>query len=88
MAASLRVNEALLIAHRAFQPFQCIAWSMQDNTRELSLSVVDRGTCTVLGRARISSSVYSDPEKLAELLKESRAELCKKGYQLQEWSMA
>ncbi|MDD5445504.1 MAG: hypothetical protein PHH99_18960, partial [Pseudomonas fluorescens] len=40
MNAPLRINEALLIADRAFQPFQCVAW--HDGNGALSLSVIDR----------------------------------------------
>lgn len=42
MNAPLRVNEALLIADHAFEPFQCVAWDAPNGTGELSLAVIDR----------------------------------------------
>ncbi|MBM7062004.1 hypothetical protein JQX08_14930 [Pseudomonas sp. UL073] len=87
MNAPLRFNEALLIAGRAFQPFQCVAWSAQDGTGELSLTVIDRTSTRLLGRTQLSSSIYSDPEQLARELKKSRAELCSQGYDLAPWDM-
>lgn len=88
MNATLRFNEALLITGRAFQPYQCVAWSELGSDGGLSLSVVDRtGTRRLLGRARIPSSAYSDPEQLAGLLQQAREELSHNGYSLQDWSM-
>ncbi|HCS43979.1 MAG TPA: hypothetical protein DIW52_14325 [Pseudomonas sp.] len=86
MNAPLRINEALLIADRAFQPFQCVAWAPQDGNGELNLSVIDR-TNTHIGRKRIPSSAYTDPAQLESLLNQARAELSKEGYTLQSWSM-
>ena len=86
MNAPLRINEALLIADRAFQPFQCVAWAPQDGNGELSLTVIDR-TNTRIGRKQIPSSAYSDPAQLEDLLKQARAELSQEGYTLQSWSM-
>ena len=86
MNAPLRINEALLIAGRAFQPFKCVAWAPQDGNGELSLSVIDR-TNTRIGRRQIPSSAYTDPAQLEHLLEEVREELSKEGYQLQSWSM-
>lgn len=86
MNAPLRINEALLIADRAFQPFQCVAWALQDGNGELSLTVIDR-TNTSIGRKQIPSSAYTDPAKLESVLKEARAELSQEGYELQSWSM-
>ncbi|BFT63724.1 hypothetical protein [Pseudomonas moorei] len=85
MNAPLRINEALLIADRAFQPFQCVAWA-QDCTGELSLTVIDR-TNTSIGRKQIPSSAYTDPAQLERLLEQARTELSQEGYQLQSWSM-
>ncbi|AZD15806.1 MULTISPECIES: hypothetical protein [Pseudomonas] len=86
MNAPLRINEALLIADRAFQPFQCVAWAPQDGNGELSLTVIDR-TNTRIGRKQIPSSAYSDPAQLEDLLKQARAELSQEGYTLQSWVM-
>lgn len=72
MNATLRFNEALLITGRAFQPYQCVAWSELGSDGGLSLSVVDRTGTRLLGRARIPSSAYSDPEQLAGLLQQAR----------------
>ncbi|MHC8371924.1 hypothetical protein ACYZT2_14175 [Pseudomonas sp. MDT1-85] len=85
MNAPLRINEALLIADRAFQPFQCVAWALQDGG-ELSLAIIDR-TNTRISRKQIPSSAYSDPAQLEHLLEEARAELSQEGYTLQSWSM-
>ncbi|MDI3274150.1 hypothetical protein ACYZT3_14210 [Pseudomonas sp. MDT1-16] len=86
MTAPLRINEALLIADRAFKPFQCVAWAPQDGNGELSLTVIDR-TNTRISRTQIPSSAYSDPAQLESLLEQARAELSQDGYQLQSWSM-
>jgi len=86
MTAPLRINEALLIADRAFQPFQCVAWAPQDGNGELSLTVIDR-TNTRIGRTQIPSSAYSDPAQLEFLLEKARAELSQEGHKLQSWSM-
>ncbi len=87
MNTPLRFNEALLIASRAFQPFQCVAWAPQDGTGELSLSVIDRTSTRLLGRTQLSRSIYTDPEQLASVLKKSRDELSQQGYDLQPWNM-
>jgi len=86
MNAPLRVNEALLIADHAFEPFQCVAWDAPNGTGELSLAVIDR-TSTRIGAKQVSSRIYSDPAQWASLIEEVRAELCEKGYDLQPWSM-
>ncbi|MGC5698694.1 hypothetical protein J4P02_00665 [Pseudomonas sp. NFXW11] len=86
MNAPLRINEALLIADRAFKPFQCVAWAPQDGNGELSLTVIDR-TSTRIGHTQIPSSAYSDPAQLEDLLKQARAELSEDGYILQSWAM-
>jgi hypothetical protein len=49
MSTPLRINEALLIAGHAFEPFQCVAWAPQDGNGELSLTVIDRAN-TRIGR--------------------------------------
>lgn len=86
MNAPLRINEALLIADRAFQPFQCVAWAPQDGNGELSLTVIDR-TNTRIGRTQIPSSAYTDPAQLERVLEEARSELSQEGYTLQSWTM-
>ena len=85
MNAPLRINEALLIADSAFQPFQCVAWALQDGG-ELSLAIIDR-TNTRISCKQIPSSAYSDPEQLEHVPEEARAELSQEGYKLQSWSM-
>lgn len=87
MNAPLRFNEALLIADRAFQPFQCVAWAPQDGTGMLSLTVIDRTGTRLLGRTQLTSSIYSDPEQLARVLTQSRNELSQQGFDLAPWSM-
>lgn len=86
MNAPLRINEALLIADRAFQPFQCVAWAPQDGNGELSLTVIDR-TNNRIGRKQIPSSAYTDPAQLEHVLEEARKELSQEGYTLQSWTM-
>jgi len=86
MTAPLRINEALLIADRAFKPFQCVAWAPQDGNGELCLSVIDR-TNNRIGQKQIPSSAYSDPAQLEYLLQQARKELSEDGYTLQSWSM-
>lgn len=87
MNAPLRVNEALLIAGRAFQPFQCVAWSAQDGTGELNLTVIDRTSTCQLGRTQLSRTIYTDPSQLASALQESREVLSRQGYSLDPWHM-
>jgi len=87
MNAPLRFNEALLIADRAFQPFQCVAWAPQDGTGFLSISVIDRTSTRLLGRTQLSCSTYSDPAQLEQVLNESRDELSRQGYDLEPWHM-
>ena len=86
MTAPLRINEALLIADRAFQPFKCVAWAPQDGNGELSLTVIDRTNASI-GRKQIPSSAYTDPAQLERLLEQARAELSEEGYTLQSWTM-
>ena len=87
MNAPLRFNEALLIADRAFQPFQCVAWAPQDGTGNLSLSVIDRTSTRLIGRTQLSSNIYSDPAQFADVLKQSREQLSLQGFTLEPWSM-
>lgn len=87
MNTPLRFNEALLIADRAFQPFQCVAWAPQDGTGLVSISVIDRTNTRLLGRTQLSSDTYSDPQQLAEVLNRSREELRSQGFNLTPWSM-
>ncbi|MEO4048270.1 hypothetical protein AAFN46_14445 [Pseudomonas sp. CAU 1711] len=86
MNTSLRVNEALLIAGRAFQPFQCVAWQPQDGTGVITLAVVDR-TNRRLGQAQLDSRTYADPVQLAATLTQSREQISSQGYALDPWSM-
>ncbi|WP_252273026.1 hypothetical protein [Pseudomonas subflava] len=85
MNTSLRVNEALLIAGRAFQPYQCVAWLPQVGG-ELNLAVVDR-TNNRVGQACIASQTYLDPARLADALVRSREQISRQGYTLDPWSM-
>ncbi|WP_263263715.1 hypothetical protein [Pseudomonas sp. RIT-PI-S] len=87
MDATLRVNEALLIAGHAFEPFHCVAWTQQDGDGALSLTVIDDHTSHSLCRAQLPLSAYSDPQKLATALEEVRAGLSRHGYSLQPWTM-
>jgi hypothetical protein len=87
MNAPLRFNDALLIADRAFQPFQCVAWAPQDGTGNLSLSVIDRSSTRLLGRTQLSCTTYSDPVQLANALSQSREQLSQQGFALEPWSM-
>lgn len=86
MSASLRFNDALLIADRAFRPLQCIAWAPQDGNGELNISLVDRSR-SLLGRTRLPSSTYSDPLRLEEELQRSRQDLIERGVVLEPWRM-
>lgn len=87
MNSTLRFNDALLIADHAFHPFQCIAWTPQPGSGELSLSIVDRAHSRLLGRTQLKASAYSDPVQLASVLQKSRDELSQQGYALDPWSM-
>lgn len=87
MSTTLRINEALIIANRAFAPYQCVALAPQEGNGELNLSVIDRHSTRLLGRTRLSRSNYSDPATLASLLDQTRRALCAEGVQLQPWSM-
>ncbi|VVO14071.1 hypothetical protein [Pseudomonas fluorescens] len=86
MGTPLRINEALLIAGHALEPFQCIAWAPQDGNGDLSLTVIDRAS-TRICRKQIPSSAYSDPAQLESLLEQVRAELNQGGYTLPSWTM-
>ncbi|MDG1580416.1 hypothetical protein [Pseudomonas sp. GOM6] len=86
MNTSLRVNEALLIAGRAFQPFQCVAWQPQDGTGSLTLTVIDR-TNKRLSQANLDLHTYADPAQLADALAQSREQISRQGYALEPWSM-
>jgi len=86
MNAPLRVNEALLIAGNAFEPFQCVAWAAYDGSGDLSLTVVDR-TRASIGRKQVARSTYTDPMQLAQWIEGVRAELLQHGHNLQPWSM-
>jgi len=86
MNTSLRVNEALLIAGRAFQPFQCVAWQPQDGSGAITLAVIDR-TNRRLGQAQLDSRTYADPAQLADAPIQSREQISRQGYALDPWSM-
>ena len=86
MNTSLRVNEALLIAGRAFQPFQCVAWQPQDGTGSITLAVIDR-TNKRLSQAKLDLRTYADPAQLADALAQSREQISLQGYSLEPWSM-
>jgi len=73
MHTPLRINEALLITDRAFKPFQCVAWTLPEGNGEVSITVVDRDEARLLGRCKMSSSVFTDPVKLGETLEKTRA---------------
>ncbi|MBF7731441.1 hypothetical protein [Pseudomonas sp. N040] len=87
MNAMLRMNEALLIADRAFLPFQCIAWTPPDGTGDLSLSVIDRSSSRLLGRIALPGSSRLDARQLSATLQKSRDELIDQGYRLEPWQM-
>lgn len=87
MNSTLRINEALLITGRAFQPFRCVTWADQFGDGSLDLSVLDRTGTRLLGMSGIASTEYSDPARLADLLTQAREELNRDGYRLQEWRM-
>lgn len=87
MDAMLRVNEALLIAGHAFEPFHCVAWTQPDGDGALSLTVIDDHTSQSLCRTHLSASAYSDPRQLATALEEVRAGLSRHGYSLEPWTM-
>ena len=86
MNAPLRVNEALLIADHAFEPFQCVAWDAPNGTGDLSLAVIDR-TSTRIGSKQVPSQQYASRAQWERVIEEVRAELADKGYRLQPWSM-
>ena len=83
---ALRTNEALLIACRAFQPLQCIAWAT-DYTGEVSLTVIDKTTASVVGRSRMSRLDYADTEHLGNVLAEARRQLADEGIVLGPWQI-
>lgn len=87
MNTPLRFNDALLITDRAFQPFKCVAWSSLEGNGELNITVMDGKQSRQLGRCKLSSTVYTDPVKLGETLKQARATLSRKGVNLAPWHM-
>jgi hypothetical protein len=87
MNATLRMNEALLIADRAFLPFQCIAWTPANGSDDLSLSVVDRTSSRLLGRVALTGCNHMDAGELSATLQKSREELIEQGYRLEPWQM-
>ncbi|MCF7202452.1 hypothetical protein [Pseudomonas oligotrophica] len=87
MNATLRINDALLITDRAFKPFQCVAWILPEGNGEVSISVVDRQEARLLGRCKMSSSVYTDPVKLEQTLEQTREQLSRNGAHFSEWHM-
>jgi hypothetical protein len=87
MANTLRFNDVLLIVDRAFQPFQCVAWTQQVGSGDLNLSVIDRTSTSLLGRTQLAANTYSDPALLANVLQQSREQLSQQGYALEPWCM-
>lgn len=87
MNAALRMNEALLIADRAFLPFQCIAWIPANGSGELSLSVVDRTSSRLLGRIAVPDCNQMDASQFSAALQKSREDLIEQGYRLEPWQM-
>jgi len=84
MNAPLRINEALLIAGHAFEPFQCVAWEAPNGQGELSLTVIDR-TSNRIGHKQIARSAWADAAQFKNLLAQTRNELSDEGYALQPW---
>ena len=87
MHTPLRINEALLITDRAFKPFQCVAWTLPEGNGEVSITVVDRDEARLLGRCKMSSSVYSNPAQLEQTLEQTRERLSQNGAHFSEWHM-
>ena len=87
MNATLRINDALLITDRAFKPFQCVAWTLPEGNGEVSISVIDRRDARVLGRCKMSSSVYSNPAQFEQTLEQTRERLSQNGAHFSEWHM-
>lgn len=87
MNAQLRINEALLIADQAFQPFQCIAWAPQESRREYSFSVIDRTSAALVDRCHLSSEQLSNPAALEAILTQARKTLRAEGFHLEPWQM-
>lgn len=87
MNAPLRMNEALLIADRAFLPFHCIAWTPTDGSGDLSLSVVDRNSSRLLGRIALHGCNKMNASQLSAALLKSREDLIEQGYRLEPWQM-
>ena len=87
MNSTLRMNEALLIADRAFLPFQCIAWTPANGSDDLSLSVVDRTSSRLLGRVALTGCSHMDAGQLSAALQKSREDLIEQGYRLEPWQM-
>lgn len=88
MSDTLRVNEALLIADQAFQPYQCVAWAAQDGHGELNITVYDRTQTRHLARTRLPSSLYRDPQALVRALEAERHALNLSGVSLNPWQVA
>ncbi|EXF47310.1 hypothetical protein BAY1663_00328 [Pseudomonas sp. BAY1663] len=86
MHTPLRINEALLITDRAFKPFQCVAWTLPEGNGDVSITVVDRSE-RLLGRCKMSSSVFTDPIKLGETLEQTREQMSRDGAHLSPWHM-
>lgn len=87
MSAKLRMNEALLIADRAFLPFHCIAWTPPDGSGDVSLSVIDRTSSRLLERIALPGCSKLDVGQLSAALQKSREALIEQGYRLEPWKM-
>lgn len=87
MNTALRMNEALLIADRAFQPFHCVAWTSPNGSGDLSISVIDPSSSRLLGRIALQGCNKMDVSQLSATLQESREALIEQGYRLEPWQM-
>ena len=87
MNTSLSFNEALLITDNAFKPLQCIAWTLQEGTGEVSISVMDTFANPVISSYSIPSHVLTSSSLLNKVLSEKRQQLQQQGLKLNVWSM-
>ena len=87
MNTSLSFNEALLITDNAFKPLQCIAWTLQEGTGEVSISVMDELANPLISSYRIPQHVFNCAKQLNETLSHKRQKLLQLGLQLDEWHM-
>jgi len=83
---TLRINDALLIAQKAFFPLHCIAWATE-YSGELSLTVIDSATSRVVSRARVKQDDYADARHLGAVLQQARQQILGAGLELPPWQM-